>query len=45
MKCMQVRQGARWQNFYGSISGFEYVPGYNYRLQVLVTKVSNPPAD
>jgi heat shock protein HslJ len=46
MQCLQVRSGKMgWQNFYDSISGFDYTPGYTYRLQVLETKVENPPAD
>lgn len=39
MSCMQVQKGntmeeAQWQNFYSSIDGFDYEPGYIYKLQV-----------
>jgi Domain of unknown function (DUF4377) len=47
MECLQVRMGwqRQWQNFYNSISGFDYISGFTYRLLVLETKVANPPAD
>ncbi len=35
----------KWSFFYGGISGFNYQPGYRYKLSVLATKVVNPPAD
>lgn len=46
-QCMQVRwsEDGEWQNFYGGIDGFVYVPGYNYELVVMVTEIENPPAD
>jgi Domain of unknown function (DUF4377)/META domain len=47
MECLQVRIGSQknWGNFYYTITGFEFAPGYTYRLLVLETKVENPPAD
>ncbi|ALP42162.1 hypothetical protein WL1483_2743 [Aeromonas schubertii] len=47
MKCMQVREqdDAPWQLFYQKIDGFEFEPGYRYRLEVAVRQVDNPPAD
>lgn len=46
-KCMQVRNSPKsdWTLFYGGIEGFTFVPGYQYKLKVAVTKVKNPPAD
>lgn len=39
MSCMQVQKGnnieeKQWQNFYSSIEGFNYEPGYIYKLRV-----------
>ncbi len=36
MQCLQVRKGEDpdWQLFYSDIEGFEYEPGYLYRLRV-----------
>ena len=47
MQCMQVRTNpsAEWSFFYSNIEGFEYEPGYQYRLIVDVINVPNPPAD
>ncbi|MBV8254570.1 MAG: META domain-containing protein [Chitinophaga sp.] len=47
MDCMQVHaeNETEWSNFYSNIQGFKYVPGYEYKLLVLVTPVKNPPAD
>jgi heat shock protein HslJ len=45
-KCLQVREvGADWQNFFGSIEGFNFKPDFSYKLLVNVTKLQNPPAD
>ncbi|MCV0392730.1 MAG: DUF4377 domain-containing protein [Nitrosopumilus sp.] len=46
-KCMQVREDedSRWQNFYNSIEGFDYVQGKSYTISVKITDVNNPPAD
>lgn len=37
--CLQVKKGndpeaGKWQNFYASIEGFDYEPGYLYHLRV-----------
>lgn len=48
MDCMQVKEGNAntWSNFYSSIQGFNYQPGYLYKLSVLKTKrTGNIPAD
>ncbi|SQJ22294.1 Uncharacterised protein [Serratia rubidaea] len=47
MKCMQVRQSpdAQWELFYTQIEGFEFTPGYRYKLQVNVSELDNVPAD
>lgn len=34
-----------WSNFYSSIEGFSYEPGYIYDLSVTVERIDNPPAD
>ncbi|MDH3203353.1 MAG: DUF4377 domain-containing protein [Nitrosopumilus sp.] len=46
-KCMMVKESADsdWMNFYNKIQGFEFVPGYEYKLRVNVSEVKNPPAD
>ncbi len=41
MSCMQIQKGdyilfGNWQNFYSQIEGFEYQPGYIYKLKVAV---------
>lgn len=45
--CLLVKEtpDGEYQYFYDNIEGFEYEPGYNYELKVLVTPVENPPAD
>jgi hypothetical protein len=51
MSCLQVKRGdpakGEWQNFYGAIEGFEYRPGYLYRLLVRETQLppERVPAD
>lgn len=46
-KCMMVKEYAEsdWTYFYDKIKGFDFESGYNYKLQVTVTEVENPPAD
>lgn len=36
MECLEVRQSesADWQLFYSAIEGFDYEPGYLYRIKV-----------
>ena len=45
--CMQVREttDGQWTNFFGKINGFDYEPGYSYKLLVKKETVENPPAD
>lgn len=40
MECLQVKEGKskEWSNFYSSIEGFNYEPGYTYKLKVIKTK-------
>lgn len=48
MNCLQVKEGAAktWSNFYASIEGFDYQPGYRYVLKVIKAKVKGViPAD
>ena len=47
MECLQVKIGAvkTWSNWYSTISGFTYEPGYTYRLRVISESIENPPAD
>lgn len=49
MDCMQVRKegNTQWENFYSTIAGFDYEPGYRYRLLVQETPIplEQVPAD
>ncbi len=48
MECLQVQEGNNkdWTFFYDSIEGFEYEPGFTYKLKVEKTKkLGNFPAD
>lgn len=50
MKCMLVQKGEAiiegdWQNFYSQIEGFEYEPGFIYKLRVMEEEKENVPAD
>lgn len=47
MKCLQIKEKATdtWQNFYSSIEGFTYEPGFEYELKVRTEKLENVPAD
>lgn len=48
MNCLQVKEGTAktWSNFYASIAGFDYQPGYLYVLKVIKTKAKGEvPAD
>lgn len=46
-KCLQIkeREADLWSNFYGTIEGFDFEEGYQYKLKVAVSKNGNPPAD
>ena len=46
-QCMLVREdpNSDWEFFYGQIEGFEFQEGYEFKLEVQITKVENPPAD
>lgn len=46
-QCLSVRESAEaeWTLWYDPIEGFEHEPGYDYRLVVIETTVSDPPAD
>jgi heat shock protein HslJ len=51
MSCLQVQDGekiedGRWQNFFSDIEGFDYEPGYVYKVVVAVEQLPPPiPAD
>jgi heat shock protein HslJ len=46
-KCLQVKysNSKDWENFYGTIEGFNYQEGYQYQLRIRRTKLANVPAD
>jgi heat shock protein HslJ len=47
-KCLQVKEGTLdqdWKLHYSPIQGFDYEPGYTYRLRIRETAIANPPAD
>ena len=46
-QCLLIkeRESDNWQFFYGGIEGFDYEPGFEYKLEVKVYDVKNPPAD
>lgn len=46
-KCLQIRfdEESNWQNFYGSIDGFNYEEGYVYEILTDKISIDNPPAD
>ena len=51
MQCLQIQKAdsptGEWQNFYSNIEGFDYVPGFLYKLSVRETKLppEQVPAD
>lgn len=51
MTCLQVQKSDTldlskdWELFYSQIDGFEYQPGFLYKLKVKTVKIENPPAD
>jgi heat shock protein HslJ len=50
MSCLQIKRGEdfetlRWESFYSNIEGFEYQPGYIYKIKVSENKRENVPAD
>jgi len=51
MSCLQIQKGdtfdpGSWQLFYDQIQGFDYVPGFIYKIEVKVTQKAEPiPAD
>lgn len=51
MTCLQVQKTENldwsqpWELFYDNIKGFDYQPGYIYKLNILEEPVENPPAD
>ncbi|WP_027385985.1 DUF4377 domain-containing protein [Chryseobacterium gregarium] len=47
-KCLTVTESGQSSSYTigdGSITGFDYEPGYKYRVQLRLTKLANPPAD
>ncbi len=49
MDCLLIKKSedSNWENFYDSISGFEYMPGYKYKIEVEIEENDkmNIPAD
>lgn len=50
MKCMLIQKGEtlleeQWENFYAQIEGFDYEPGFMYKLLVQEEELENAPAD
>lgn len=50
MKCLLIQKGetmveGEWQNFFAPIEGFDYEPGFIYKLRVKEEKIENVPAD
>ena len=47
MQCMQVRNDEQqaWSLFYQQIEGFQFEPGYRYRLTVSKEQLTDVPAD
>lgn len=47
MTCLQVKESAdgEWENFFGTIQNFAFVPGYTYELRVLQANLTDIPAD
>ncbi|MGY0391457.1 DUF4377 domain-containing protein [Bizionia sp. KMM 8389] len=46
-KCLQIKfsEAENWTFFYSNIKGFNYKPGYYYKLKVLKETLKNVPAD
>jgi hypothetical protein len=46
-QCYLVRQSSSedWGNFYAPIEGFDYEPGYEYKILVLRVRLADPPMD
>ncbi len=46
-QCLLIkeREEDNWQFFYDGIEGFNYEAGFEYRIEVKVYDVINPPAD
>lgn len=46
-KCWQIRENPsdKWQLLYTPIKGFDYQPGYLYKLSLKETTIARPPAD
>lgn len=51
MSCLQIQKGKTlnlskdWELFYSEIEGFDYQPGFLYKLKIKTETVENPPAD
>lgn len=47
MQCMLVKHEnqTNWEFFYNTIEGFNYVPGYEYVIEVKKEKIDKPAAD
>lgn len=47
MDCYLIKKEGsnNWELFYDNIEGFDYVPGYEYLIEVKTEKIENPVAD
>ena len=46
-QCMSIRENpdSDWQMFYDKIEGFDFQEGTQYKLEVMISNIENPPAD
>jgi heat shock protein HslJ len=46
-QCLRIRENPSdpWMVLYTPIDGFDYEPGYSYRLRIAERTIANPPAD
>lgn len=46
-QCLLIKEAEsdNWQFFYDGIEGFDYEAGFEYKIEVKVYDVKNPPAD
>jgi hypothetical protein len=46
-ECLQIRESPDkpWTLFYDEIEGFNFEPGFEYRIRVARRTIANPPAD
>lgn len=42
---VKTNNDTSWRAVYSGIEGFDYEPGYEYRLRIMATQLSDPPQD